>query len=110
MITTIIKFIRFLAVGLSGMIIDFSITFICKEKIKLNKYVANSIAFCIAQVWNFYWNKHYTFNKDVHCRDLFQTQCMLESDPITNHPVCDSMICFDFSIDEVAAKVLEMIR
>ena len=55
-------------------------------------------------------DKHYTFNKDVHCRDLFQTQCMLESDPITNHPVCDSMICFDFSIDEVAAKVLEMIR
>jgi len=64
MITTIIKFIKFLSVGLSGMIIDFSITFICKEKIKLNKYVSNSIAFCIAQGWNFYWNKHYTFDSN----------------------------------------------
>ena len=55
-------------------------------------------------------DKHYTFNKDVYCRDLFLTQCMLKIDPITNHPVCDSMICLDFSIDEVAAKVIEMIK
>ena len=64
MITTIIKFIRFLAVGLSGMIIDFSITFICKEKLKLNKYIANSLGFSVAAISNFLLNRHYTFNSN----------------------------------------------
>ncbi len=54
--------------------------------------------------------KHYTFNKEVHCRDLFHTQCMSKKDPTTNHPVCDSMICLDFSVDEVAAKALELLK
>ena len=54
--------------------------------------------------------KHYTFNKEVACRDLFQTQCMSKIDPTTNHPICDSMICLDFSVDEVAAKALELLR
>ena len=62
--TTIIKFITFLAVGLSGMIIDFSITFICKEKLKLNKYIANSLGFSIAAISNFLLNRHYTFNSN----------------------------------------------
>ena len=64
MIPTIIKFIKFLVVGLSGMIIDFSITFICKEKLKLNKYIANSLGFSIAAVSNFLLNRHYTFNSN----------------------------------------------
>ena len=55
-------------------------------------------------------DKHYTFNKEVACRDLFQTQCMSKIDPTTNHPICDSMICLDFSVDEVAAKALELLR
>ena len=58
------KFLRFLVVGLSGMIIDFTITFICKEKLKLNKYVSNSLGFSIAAVSNFYWNKHWTFDSN----------------------------------------------
>ena len=62
--TTIIKFITFLAVGLSGMIIDFSITFICKEKLRLNKYIANSLGFSVAAVSNFLLNRHYTFNSN----------------------------------------------
>ena len=60
----IIKFLKFLVVGVAGMIIDFSITFICKEKLKLNKYVANSLGFSIASVSNFYWNKHWTFDSN----------------------------------------------
>ena len=64
MITIIIKFIKFLAVGLSGMIIDFSITFICKEKLKLNKYIANSLGFSVAAISNFLLNRHYTFNSN----------------------------------------------
>ena len=64
MIPTIIKFIKFLAVGLSGMTIDFSLTFICKEKLKLNKYISNSLGFSAAAVSNFLLNRHYTFNSN----------------------------------------------
>ena len=41
----LIKFIKFLIVGVSGLIIDFGLTYLCKEKIKLNKYLSNSIGF-----------------------------------------------------------------
>ena len=64
----IIKFIKFLTVGLSGMIIDFSITYICKEKLTINKYLANSLGFSIAAISNFLLNKHFTYqsnNSDI---------------------------------------------
>ena len=53
---------------------------------------------------------HFTFNKDIPCRDLFHTQCMSKIDPITNHPCCDEMICLDFSVDEVADKARELLQ
>jgi ADP-heptose:LPS heptosyltransferase len=55
-------------------------------------------------------NPHFTFNKDVPCRDLFHTQCMSKIDPVTNHPRCDEMICLEFSVDEVIAKVRELLK
>ena len=55
-------------------------------------------------------NPHFTFNKDVPCRDLFHTQCMLKIDPITNHPSCEEMICLDFSVDEVTDKARELLK
>ena len=58
---TIIKFIKFLMVGLSGMIIDFSITYICKEKLVINKYISNSLGFSIAAISNFFLNRHFTY-------------------------------------------------
>jgi len=54
--------------------------------------------------------QHYTFNKEVHCRDLFHSQCMLKTDPVTNHPVCDEMICLDFTVEEVTQKAQELLR
>jgi ADP-heptose:LPS heptosyltransferase len=54
--------------------------------------------------------KHYTFNKEVFCRDLFHTQCMSKIDPVTNQPDCDSMICLDFTVEEVTAKASELLR
>ena len=54
--------------------------------------------------------QHYTFNKEVYCRDLFHSQCMSKTDPVTNHPVCDEMICLDFSVEEVTAKARELLN
>ena len=55
------KLIRFCFVGFSGMIIDFSLTFLCKEKIKINKYVSNAIGFLSAASSNYYFNRIWTF-------------------------------------------------
>ena len=54
--------------------------------------------------------KHYTFNKEVYCRDLFHSQCMSKTEPVNNHPVCEEMICLEFTVEEVATKAFEMIE
>ena len=61
---TIIKFIKFLTVGLSGMTIDFSITYICKERLAIPKYISNSLGFSIAAISNFFLNKHFTYQRN----------------------------------------------
>ena len=58
----LIKFIKFLIVGVSGLIIDFGLTYLCKEKIKLNKYLSNSIGFLAAGINNFILNREWTYN------------------------------------------------
>jgi putative flippase GtrA len=57
----IFKFIKFITVGFSGMVIDFSITFLLKEKIRLNRYIANSIGFIFAASSNYLFNRVWTF-------------------------------------------------
>jgi putative flippase GtrA len=56
-----VKFIKFCLVGFSGMVIDFSITFILKEKLKVQKYVANSTGFIAAASTNYLFNRLWTF-------------------------------------------------
>ena len=60
----IFKFIKFIIVGFSGLIIDFGITFLCKEKVLLNKYLSNSIGFTIAASSNYVFNRIWTFNSN----------------------------------------------
>lgn len=56
-----IRMFKFGVVGLFGMLIDFIVTWLCKEKLKLNKYLANSIGFTIAVTNNFLLNRYWTF-------------------------------------------------
>lgn len=56
-----LKFLKFGVVGLSGMIVDFSITYICKELLKIHKYVSNGIGFTLAASWNYIFNRIWTF-------------------------------------------------
>ena len=56
-----LKFIKFAVVGFSGMIIDFSVTWLFKEKFKTNKYVANSLGFVTAATNNYFFNRVWTF-------------------------------------------------
>lgn len=60
----VVKFIKFIIVGFSGLIIDFSITFLCKEKIKLDRYISNSIGFILAAGSNYIFNRIWTFGSN----------------------------------------------
>jgi putative flippase GtrA len=55
------KFLKFACVGLSGVLIDFSITWLLKEVIKVQKYVANAIGFTVAASSNYFLNRIWTF-------------------------------------------------
>ena len=62
-----LKFLKFCAVGLSGMLIDFSTTWLLKEKVRINKYIANSTGFILAATSNYIWNRLWTFqSEDSH--------------------------------------------
>ena len=57
----IFKFLKFCAVGFSGMIIDFGTTWLLKERAKINKYIANALGFIFAASSNYFFNRVWTF-------------------------------------------------
>jgi putative flippase GtrA len=56
-----IRFIRFGIVGVFGTLIDFGVTWICKEQLKINKYLANTSGFICAVCSNYCLNRLWTF-------------------------------------------------
>ena len=58
----ILKFIKFCLVGFSGVFVDFGTTFICKEFLKIQKYISNSIGFTLAATTNYMLNRVWTFH------------------------------------------------
>ena len=57
----LIKFLKFGIVGFSGLFVDFGITYVCKEWLKIQKYIANSIGFTAAASSNYILNRVWTF-------------------------------------------------
>ena len=55
------KFLKFGVVGGSGVFVDFGITWLLKEKLRLNAYVSNSMGFICAVISNFVLNRIWTF-------------------------------------------------
>jgi putative flippase GtrA len=55
------KLLKFCIVGISGLVIDFSLTFFMKEMLKVNKYFANSAGFITAASTNYILNRIWTF-------------------------------------------------
>ena len=58
----IFKFFKFGIVGFIGMLIDFSITFLLKEKLRIHRYIASSTGFTIAASSNYFLNRIWTFH------------------------------------------------
>jgi putative flippase GtrA len=57
----IFKFLKFVIVGFSGLFVDFSITYLLKEKLKLNRYISSSTGFIFAASSNYLLNRIWTF-------------------------------------------------
>ncbi|RDC64706.1 GtrA family protein [Adhaeribacter pallidiroseus] len=55
------KFLKFVLVGFSGLLLDFGITYLTREKLRWNKYLANSSGFAIACTNNYLLNRLWTF-------------------------------------------------
>ena len=62
--TLIERFLKFCIVGGSGVVVDFGITYLAKEFLKLNKYVANSLGFICAATSNYILNRTWTFGSN----------------------------------------------
>ncbi len=62
--TLIERFLKFCLVGGSGVVVDFGITYLAKEFLKLNKYVANSLGFICAATSNYILNRTWTFGSN----------------------------------------------
>jgi len=58
------KFIKFCIVGATGVFVDFGITYVCKEYIKIPKYISNAIGFTFATSTNYFFNRIWTFASD----------------------------------------------
>lgn len=69
----LLKFFKFAIVGFSGVLVDFGITFILKERIRANKYLSNAIGFLTATTSNYILNRYWTFyeeNKDAQIAEF----------------------------------------
>ena len=62
--TLIERFLKFCIVGGSGVVVDFGITYLAKEFLKLNKYVANSLGFICAATSSYILNRTWTFGSN----------------------------------------------
>jgi putative flippase GtrA len=60
----IYKFLKFVIVGFSGLFVDFSITYLLKEKLRLNRYVSSSTGFIFAASSNYLFNRIWTFESN----------------------------------------------
>lgn len=58
-----ISLVKFGLTGFTGLLIDFSITWLFKDELHLNKFVANAIGFTAAVFSNYFINRLWTFSE-----------------------------------------------
>lgn len=57
----IFKLIKFCIIGFTGLLVDFGLTILSKEVLKIPKYISNGIGFTIATTTNYFLNRVWTF-------------------------------------------------
>ncbi len=58
------QLIKFCVVGGTGVFVDFGVTYLCKEWLRMNKYSANSLGFLCAATTNYALNRVWTFQNN----------------------------------------------
>ncbi len=58
------QLIKFCVVGGTGVFVDFGVTYLCKEWLRMNKYAANSLGFLCAATTNYALNRVWTFQNN----------------------------------------------
>ncbi len=64
----LMKFLKFGIVGFAGLFVDYGFTYLCKEILKIQKFISNSIGFTLAASSNYVLNRIWTFkstNPDI---------------------------------------------
>lgn len=56
-----IKILLFALVGSLGLLTDFCLTWLLRDKLSINQYLANAIGFSVAAIQNFVLNRTWTF-------------------------------------------------
>lgn len=59
-----LAFLKFGITGVSGLIIDFSLTWFFKDELNFNKFIANGIGFTAAVVSNYFIHRNWTFKQN----------------------------------------------
>jgi len=57
----LLSFVKFGITGMSGMVLDFSLTWLFKDVFHVNKFLANAIGFSAAVMSNYFINRIWTF-------------------------------------------------
>jgi putative flippase GtrA len=56
-----VQLVKFCAVGASGYVVNLSVFALCVEGFDLHHLMAATVAFVVAVLNNFWWNRHWTF-------------------------------------------------
>jgi putative flippase GtrA len=56
-----LQLVKFCAVGASGYVVNLSVFALCVELLELHHLAAATVAFVVAVLNNFWWNRHWTF-------------------------------------------------
>lgn len=59
------KIIRFALVGTSGMLLDYGVTYVMKEFVLVDKYIANFCGFALAASTNYLLNRKLVFHENA---------------------------------------------
>ena len=79
--------LKFALVGLLGVMINFSSTWILKDIINANKYFSNATGYSIAMTFNFILNKIWTFSDgyDIIFLQIFKFLFVISMGVLLNH-------------------------
>ena len=59
----LLSLIKFGFTGMSGLIVDFSVTWLLKDELHVNKFLANAAGFTMAEISNYIINRLWTFSE-----------------------------------------------